>query len=146
MALLNWGLLGLFIGTFLSATLIPFPSEAILIGAYQLEQNFWLVLLIGGIGNFLGSCTNYIIGYKIKNLAIHRQLKIKDSQIHYWSVKIEKWGIILGLIVWIPILGELITILLGYFRLNFWRLAVLMIIGIFGRYYLVLWLFTSMTT
>ncbi|WP_027418774.1 YqaA family protein [Crocinitomix catalasitica] len=145
MALLNWGLLGLFIGTFLSATLIPFPSEAILIGAYQLEQNFWLVLLIGGIGNFLGSSTNYIIGYKIKNLAVHRRLKIKDSQIDYWSVKIEKWGIILGLIVWIPILGELITILLGYFKLNFWKLAVLMVVGIFGRYYLVLWLYASIT-
>ena len=142
MNLLNWGILGLFIGTFLSATIIPFPSEALVLGAYAIDIPFCQVLLIASMGNFLGSCTNYLIGFKTDPNYIQKKLKIRTDKFELWSLRIQKYGLVIGLLVWLPIIGEVLTILLGFFRVSFLRLSLFMLIGIVLRYVVVLYLYS----
>ena len=63
MELIELGYLGLFIGTFLSATILPFPSDVIVIAAYELEYSVAPVLAVATLGNLFGELTNYYIGY-----------------------------------------------------------------------------------
>jgi len=59
--------LNFFIGMFLESIGIPFASmPAFASTSYLLSQgkfNFWLAVLIGGIGNALGSTVSYYLGY-----------------------------------------------------------------------------------
>ncbi len=54
MELVNWGFLGLFIGTFLSATILPFPSDVIVIGIYEAGYSITPCLVVATVGNLLG--------------------------------------------------------------------------------------------
>jgi membrane protein YqaA with SNARE-associated domain len=143
MQFLVWGLIGLFGGCFLSGSLIPFPSEALVIGAYELDYGFWPVLLIATAGNFLGGLTNYWIGYKSNSTKLKKRFKLSESKIAIWEARFAKRGIWLGLLSWVPFIGDPMIAVLGFFRVPFPALSVLILIGKFGRYFLLLWLYQS---
>ena len=62
MNLENLGLLGLFIGTFLAATILPFSSDALYIAALAAGINPVATLVVGTLGNWLGGVTTYFVG------------------------------------------------------------------------------------
>lgn len=76
MGFLAWGLIGLFSGAFLAGTLVPFPSEALVIGAFEMELGFWPVLFIATAGNVTGGITNYWIGYKSNSKSLKNRFKL----------------------------------------------------------------------
>jgi len=141
MVLINWGLIGLFCGTFLSATLLPFPSEALVLGFYELEYSFSFILIVATLGNFLGGLTNYYIGYKSNSEKLKKRFHLNEVKIARWENRFSKWGIPLGLISWVPFIGDPMVAVLGFFRVPFWPLALFMLIGKFGRYFVLLWLY-----
>ena len=55
------GLLGLFIGTFLAATVLPFSSDALYLGILAVTGDVWGCLAVGTLGNWLGSVVTYWI-------------------------------------------------------------------------------------
>ncbi len=63
------GYLGIFIGMFLESTIIPIPSEVIMIpagiAASNGKVNFWLVNLFGTLGNVAGAIFSYYIARSI---------------------------------------------------------------------------------
>ena len=59
----DYGLLGVFLTTLIAYSIIPLPSEAVIIGA-SLILNPFLVLLVALTGATLGTITNYYIGIK----------------------------------------------------------------------------------
>lgn len=56
------GLAGLFIGAFLAATILPFSSDALYVGALLAGLPPVAVLLTGTLGNWLGGVTTYFLG------------------------------------------------------------------------------------
>ncbi|WP_201274261.1 DedA family protein [Microvirga brassicacearum] len=57
---------GLFGAAFLSATIFPFQSQAILFGMLMAEHyHVLLPVLVASVGNILGSCVNWLLGYFI---------------------------------------------------------------------------------
>ena len=56
------GLLGLFLGTFLAATVVPFSSDALYIAVMLATKQPWACLIVGSLGNWLGSVTTYVLG------------------------------------------------------------------------------------
>ncbi len=141
MSLLGLGYFGLFTGTFLAGSLIPFPSEALVIGTYELNHSFWTVLLIGTLGNFLGGLTNYWIGYKSNSERLKKRFKLNDEKIFRWEKRLSRWGIWLGLLSWVPFIGDPMIAVLGFFKVKPIPLSILMLIGKFGRYFVLLWLY-----
>ena len=59
----EWGYLGLFIGTFLSATIIPFSSDFLIIGLLLSGSNPIISLIVATIGNWLGGLLSFWIGW-----------------------------------------------------------------------------------
>ena len=49
------GLLGLFLGTFLAATIFPFSSDALYIAILAATKEPLSCLIVGTVGNWLGS-------------------------------------------------------------------------------------------
>ncbi|MFT5819636.1 MAG: membrane protein YqaA with SNARE-associated domain [Crocinitomix sp.] len=143
MNFISWGLIGLFAGTFLSGSLIPFPSEALVLGAYRLDYGFWTVLIVATIGNFLGGLTNYWIGYKSNSTGLKKRFKLKENKIALWEKRLDKWGVWLGLLSWVPFVGDPMVAVLGFFKVRLLPLSVMMLIGKFARYFLLLWMFVG---
>lgn len=80
------GLLGLFLGTFLAATIVPFSSDALYVAVLMATHNPVGCLVVGTLGNWLGSVTTYWIGrigrwewierwFKVSPEAMERQKK-----------------------------------------------------------------------
>ncbi|MDX1348718.1 MAG: YqaA family protein [Putridiphycobacter sp.] len=141
MLLASLGYIGLFIGTFISATIFPTPSEAFVIGAYELEFNVYIVLIVASIGNLLGGLTNYYIGYKVNSEGLKKRFKLNQERIDRWEVKLNKYGYWLGLISWLPVIGDPMVGVLGFFKVKFWPLTLTMFIGKCGRYLILTFLY-----
>lgn len=89
--------LNFFIGMFLESTGIPFASmPAFASTSYLLAQgkfNFWMAVLIGGIGNALGSSVSYLMGYFFGDIIRKRRTK-ESSQDREQKLRsyIERYG------------------------------------------------------
>ncbi len=58
----EWGYLGLFIASFLGATIIPFSSELVFSLLIIKGYDFNLSLLVATTGNWLGGLSSYFLG------------------------------------------------------------------------------------
>lgn len=140
---IEYGYFGLFAGTFLSATIIPLPSEAMVLGGLALGMNPVSVIIIATFGNFLGGLTNYWIGVKADNEKLVRRFGLNREKIDLWRQRSRKWGYWLGLISWLPFVGDPMVIALGFLRVPFWPLCLMMFLGKLIRYLVVVWLYVQ---
>jgi membrane protein YqaA with SNARE-associated domain len=123
------GLLGLFIGTFLAATVVPFSSDVLFVGILMTGVNPVLVFIVGTMGNWLGGLTSYGVGYVAKWKWIEKWFKIKEDTILKQKTIIDKWGPPLAIISWFPFVGDVFVIALGFYKVNFWKCSIYMLIG-----------------
>lgn len=130
------GYLGLFITCFLAATILPIASEVFLITMLAAKYDPLSSLLIASTGNTLGSYLNFGIGY-IGNPEWLKKLRVKQKTIESWKASIQKYGVWLALLSWLPIVGDIIGIALGFFRANIFWSFIFMAIGKFIRYLVV---------
>ncbi len=144
---LNYGLYGILIISFLSATILPFSSEVVVTLALQSSLSKSEVLLYATIGNSLACLLNYFIGYYIFIKFNNKFLKIFFIKFHLPSEKdisyrlVQKYNIIALLASWLPIIGDPITILAGYFNIPFVLFSFITISLRFFRYYVIYILF-----
>ena len=130
----EWGYLGLFIASFLGATIIPFSSEVVfsllIINGYDIKVS----LLVATIGNWLGGLSSYFLGRLGKWEMLEKYFKLKKEKIYKFKTKIDKWGSLLAFFCWLPIIGDPIAVSLGFFRTNYILVAIWMFIGKILRY------------
>lgn len=138
MSFYELGYLGLFLGCLLSATIIPFASEGILLAFVLGGYDPLTSLLVATSGNSVGSISNYGIGLIGKPDLIKKRIK-NPARYERISLSIQKYGYWMSLLTWVPILGDPLTILLGFFRVNFWYFLVLMTLSKFMRYLIIIY-------
>ena len=131
--LLDLGYLGLFIGSFLAATVVPFSADILLIGMLAAGGVPWMVTAIATAGNFLGGLTSYGIG-RIGRWEWIERLGAKPETIAKHRTKVEKYGAWLALLSWVPFVGDIFAVALGFYRTKFFPTALFMFIGKFGRF------------
>ena len=61
-SLAEWGYIGLFIASFLAATLIPLSSEIVLSILIANNYDLTLSLVVASAGNWIGGLSSYAIG------------------------------------------------------------------------------------
>ena len=128
------GLLGLFLGCALAATVVPFSSEALFTAALLLDYKWWVVVLVAATGNTLGGIVNYVMGLLVKWDWLERWFHLKREKLDAVSSKVERYGVWAALFTWLPMVGDVIAIALGLMRVSPWKTAVLMFIGKAARY------------
>ena len=133
-SLIDLGYLGLFIGSFLASTIIPMSADVLLIGILALGGNIWWCLGIATIGNWLGGLTSYWIGWIGRWEWIEKWLKVKEEQLVRQKSKIDRYGTLLALFTWLPIVGDLFAIALGFYKISPKLSAFYMLVGRFLRF------------
>lgn len=133
-SLIDLGYLGLFIGSFLASTVIPMSADVLLIGILALGGNVWACLVIATLGNWLGGLTSYWIGWIGKWEWIEKWLKVKQEQLEKQKEKVDKYGSLLALLTWLPLIGDLFALALGFYKINPRTSAFYMLVGRFARF------------
>ena len=142
--LLDLGYLGLFLGSFLAATIVPFSADVLLIGMLVAGGSPWLVIGIATAGNFIGGLTSYGIG-RIGKWEWIEKLGVKPETLEKQKAKVDRWGSWLALLSWVPFVGDIFAVALGFYRTKFLPSALFMLIGKAGRFIMWygLWLLTQ---
>jgi len=124
------GIAGLFVASFLSATLLPGGSEAVLFALVKLHpQQAWPALIAATVGNTLGGMTTYWMA----RLVPARELPSRLD----W---VRRYGSTSLLLAWAPLVGDALCAAAGWLRLNGLACALWMAIGKFARYAVVVWM------
>jgi membrane protein YqaA with SNARE-associated domain len=129
----DYGILGLFLNSLLSATAIPLPTEiltsALLIGG----ENIFLVGIVLIIGSTIGGILNYFIGFggnRLFNKFKKKKNKEMDEPKKKHNKLLDKFGwSAIFFAAWIPMLGDLILISAGAKKMKFSKFSIFMITG-----------------
>ncbi|EPE1120313.1 YqaA family protein [Cronobacter sakazakii] len=124
-------LLSLFTSSFLSATLLPGSSEAVLVALLvSVKTAPWLLVLTATIGNSLGGLTNVILG---------RLFPLRESS--RWQERAQGWlqrfGAPALLLSWLPLVGDLLCLLAGWLRLPWGPVIFFLCLGKALRYIII---------
>ena len=127
--LMNFGYLGLFIGAFLAATVIPFSSDVMLVGILVAGANPYIAVAVATIGNWLGGLTSYGLGWLGKWEWIEKYMRVSRASLEKQQHKVARYGSALALLTWLPFIGDVFAIALGFYKVDFKRSAIFMLIG-----------------
>ena len=121
------GLAGLFLASFLSATLLPGGSEAVLLAVVlRHPDQASAALLLATIGNTFGGMTTYGMGRLLpQHLAPEK------------SALVRRRGPPVLLLAWVPIIGDALCAAAGWLRLAWLPCTLWMTLGKGARYALV---------
>ncbi|NDW17653.1 DedA family protein [Dysgonomonas sp. 216] len=130
----EYGYIGLFLASFLAATILPLGSEVVFVALIAAGLDAWACVAVASVGNWLGGMTNYYLGMLGKIEWIEKYLKIKREKI----IKLQKWlqgkGASMAFFSFLPVVGDVIAVALGYMRANVYIVNVSMFLGKFVRY------------
>jgi membrane protein YqaA with SNARE-associated domain len=132
LALPRYGLVTLFIASFISATLLPVASEPALYGLLRLNPDlFWSAIVFATAGNTLGGMLDWWMGWQAHDIVD----KYSQSKWHAKALDwLERMGPKACLLAWLPVIGDPLCAVAGWLRLPFWRCTLYMAIGKFVRY------------
>lgn len=131
---MNWGYMGMALSAFLAASILPFSSEAVMVGLLAAGLDMWALVAWGTVGNVLGSMFNYGIGRLGKMEWIEKYLHTKPEDLDRARRFMGGRGAWMGLFSCIPVIGDVITIVLGLMRANLTIFIVSVTISKLARY------------
>lgn len=135
----EYGYIGLFLASFLAATVLPLGSEVVFAALIAAGMDAWGCVAVASVGNWLGGMTNYYLGKLGKIEWIEKYLKVKEEKI----LQIQRWldgkGASMAFFSFLPVVGDVIGIALGYMRANVYIVSITMFIGKFLRYVLIVY-------
>ncbi len=134
------GLWGLFFSAFISSTIAPGGSEAVLAYLVSGAQYSNLTLIvIASVGNTLGALTTWWLGsfaakkYPMENLLSENKQKAVNS--------VKRWGNLALLFSWLPIVGDGFCFAAGWLKLPLFLGTIAIAVGKTIRYTFVAFLF-----
>ena len=137
--LIDWGLPGLFISAMLAGSIIPFSSELVLVTLVKLGLNPTACILAATLGNTVGGMTCYYMGRLGKISWIEKYFKVKKEKIDEMVTFLQGKGALMAFFAFLPAIGEVVAIALGFMRSNTWLTVTSMFIGKLLRYILLLY-------
>ncbi len=129
----------LFVVAFLSGSLLPLGSEALL--SYNILNGYspYLVVIVATIGNVLGSVLNYYMGLKGEEYLLKKGY-IKSSSINSAKIKFKKFGAYSLLLSSLPIIGDPLTFIAGILNYNFKLFLLFVTLSKLIRYIIVVYI------
>ena len=128
---------GLFVLSFLAATVLPLTSEASLTVLVAIRGQFVAPLLVATAGNVLGSCTTYWIGRRAAQALIEHR-KVTSCRVRGgWLLR--RYGGPALLLSPLPVLGDALVALAGATKVPFWSCLFWVTLSKGARYAAVAW-------
>ena len=136
---IEWGYLGMFLAGLLAGTVVPFSSEVVLVGLYVIGFKALPLLVIASIGNWIGGMTTYWVGMQGRTDWLEKYFRVSKEKIFNFKKRLDKWGSYWAFLSWVPVLGNVITAALGFFRVPILPVSIYMMIGKVVRYAVLLY-------
>jgi membrane protein YqaA with SNARE-associated domain len=133
--LIEYGYIGVFLASFLAATILPFSSEVVLTGVLISGATYLPCMIAATAGNFLGGMTCYWLGMFGKVEWIEKYLRLNINKLKRIQNRIREKGSWTAFFVFLPGIGDFIAIALGFLRANVWIVAISMLTGKALRYW-----------
>lgn len=128
----------LFFSAFISSTLFPGGSEAVLLYlSSEANHPIFLLIIIATLGNVLGAMTSWGIGrlisirYSVEGLSKASQKKAVE--------RLKKYGSSVLLLSWLPIIGDPLCVAAGWLRIHWLPSLLFISVGKFLRYIVVIY-------
>jgi membrane protein YqaA with SNARE-associated domain len=133
-------LAGLFTSAFISSTIAPGGSEAVL--AYIVSEGRYpiaLIVIIATLGNTLGAMTTWWLGLlAAKKLPV---AGILSKQKQKALAMVKRRGLWTLLFSWLPVIGDALCFAGGWLQLPLLPACLVILIGKLGRYAIIAWVF-----
>ena len=129
---------GLFLGAFAAATILPFSSEAMLAGLLLTGYKPWLLLAVASIGNIGGSTLNWLLGRGIEHYRHKSWFPVSDAALERaqgWYARYGRWSLLLS---WAPVVGDPLTFVAGVLREPLSTFLILVAIAKISRYLVIM--------
>lgn len=110
---------GLFLASFLAATLLPLGSESVLVAMAVNGFSPGGLLVVATMGNSLGAVVNYGLGRWGKWTIDRHRGEVPMPAFDRAQAMIRKWGAPAMLMAWMPVIGDPLTILAGLAGMRF---------------------------
>jgi membrane protein YqaA with SNARE-associated domain len=127
------GLWGLFFSAFVSSTIAPGGSEAVL--AYLISEGLYdvqLIVIVATLGNTLGAMTTWGLGaLAAKKFPVATLLPEKKQ--NALNV-VKKRGVWVLFFSWLPVIGDALCFAGGWLKLPILPACLIILSGKFGRY------------
>lgn len=94
----------------------------------------WLLVLVAGVGNVLGSVVNWWLGTRIERFRDRRWFPVSPARLERargWYLRRGRWTLLLS---WLPVVGDPLTLVAGVLRERLPVFLLLVAIAKFGRY------------
>ncbi len=127
--LLDLGYLGLFLGSFAAATVVPFSADVLLVGMLVAGGDIIGVVAVATLGNWLGGLTSYWVGTVGKWEWIEKYLHVKRERLEAQKKWVDRFGAPLALLSWVPFIGDVFAVALGFYRVRFLPMSIWMFVG-----------------
>lgn len=137
------GFFGLFVSSFLAATILPLSSEVVLSALLLTDLSPMALVLVATTGNVLGSLTNYALGYWASLDLVKKWLKVSEAQFVQAERRFIKYGIFSLCFAWVPIIGDPLTLIAGVLRIRLLWFVLLVTAGKLMRYIVITYLVTN---
>ncbi len=136
--IMNLGYLGLFLISFLAATLLPLGSEAAVVLMAVSEFDPSKILIVATVGNFLGALVNYLVGKWGAAFVFSRYIRVERASLEKLEKVYGKWGAPILFFAWLPIVGDPLTVAAGVFRVNIYVFTFWVVLGKAFRYFILI--------
>ena len=135
-------LAGLFVTSFLAATVLPLSSEAVLAGvALTTTQDRLLLWSVATVANTLGAVLNWALGRWGARFRNRSWFPLKPAIYEATAERFRRYGTWSLLLSWLPIVGDPLTLVAGAAGVRFWPFLLLVALGKGARDAVVLSLF-----
>lgn len=132
--LTNYGYFGMFLSAFLSGSIVPFSSEAVMVALMAAGLKTGPLLLWATIGNTLGAMFNYAIGRMGRLDWIEKYLHVKPEKLQKVQHIMAGHGAWVAFFAFLPGVGEAISIVLGLMHANIIITSIATTLGKLTRY------------
>ncbi|MCK4838503.1 MAG: DedA family protein [Desulfobulbaceae bacterium] len=133
---LDHGLPALFLLSFLASSVIPLGSEWLVVALILQGYEVVPVVTVATIGNYLGGCTTYGIGYLGSTFVMHKILRISDRETGKAMTIYSRYGSWSLLFSWLPIIGDPLCLVAGSLKLHPLIFSIFVFSGKLARYWL----------
>lgn len=130
----------MFLSAVLAGSVVPFSSEAVL-AALVLPStglNPVICLIAASVGNLLGSLTCYGMGRLGRMDWLEKYFHMKREKVERMQVYLNGRSAFMAFFAFLPIIGSVIAVALGFLRSNIWVVSASMLLGKVLRYVLVI--------
>lgn len=132
------GYLGLFLVSFLAATILPAYSEVLFTGLLNAGYEPWALWAWASAGNTLGAALNWALARFLLRFQDRRWFPFREQNLGRAQRWFQRYGVWSLLFAWLPVGGDALTFVAGLMKVRFDLFLLLTLVGKATRYAILL--------